>query len=438
MTPGALFGLAAAWALAQASPTSLSLDEAQAFALRNSPTIRSARAMAEVAGAEVRMARARSLPQLSAAGFGSTGVMSNVLQAPAEADPQALVLAPSGRFVDGNLMLMAPLYTGGLLAGLTAAAQANERAAKADTLAMIADVELAVSRLYAMAQYASELVKAQEARLAASRAMLQNAQALLATGKGLEAGVRRAEAEVADAQRELTSSQNERRKTILDLLSEMGAPLDREVVLQDALDFVPPRESLEENIRRAFERRGEVLAARERTLAARSQAKSAAAATGPQLYGFAMADAFDPRDMSGRRSGYTVGLTVSVPVFDGGMRRAQISSARAAAERAAAEESRIRLQAEREVRQAWLDIETAAQNYHTAQSAKAAAEASLEVVTLRVGVGKALLVEQLDAIAAVTRARANLAQALYEHTVAIAALERASGGRRPVPAGGRN
>lgn len=48
-------------------------------------------------------------------------------------------------------------------------------------------------------------------------------------------------------------------------------------------------------------------------------------------------------------------------------------------------------------------------------------------MVVRVEAGKAILVEQLDALAALTRARANLAQALYEHQLALAKLSRAIG-----------
>jgi outer membrane protein TolC len=41
--------------------------------------------------------------------------------------------------------------------------------------------------------------------------------------------------------------------------------------------------------------------------------------------------------------------------------------------------------------------------------------------------GKAILVEQLDALAALTQARTNVAQALYDHSLAAARLQRAVG-----------
>ena len=81
----------------------------------------------------------------------------------------------------------------------------------------------------------------------------------------------------------------------------------------------------------------------------------------------------------------------------------------------------------KEVRQALLDEETGAQNYRTAQTAMQAAQAAYDVTVLRVQSQKAILVEQLDSLAALIGARANIAMALYDHAIAIARLNRAIG-----------
>lgn len=407
-------------------PHQLTMREAVVFGLRHSPTLRGSLAEIDAARAESGIARARTRPQLSANGFASRGSMPNMLRSMG-VEPQAMQMAPEGGFVDANLMLMVPLYTGGYLPGLVAAALARERAAVAEATGMRAEVALRIRESYARALYGAEFVKAQQARVEAAEAMVRNARAQVEAGKGIEATVRRAEAELGEAQRELTLADNDRRKMLLDLLAEMGATMDTPVVLTESLAFAPPPRSLQDSIAAADRTRGELLSARQRVRAAGGQVASAEGALRPQVYGFAMGDAFAPRDMMGRNSGYTVGLTVSLPVFDGGMRRSEVTAARAIRERAQAEADRVKIQVEKEVRQAWLDIETAAQNYHTAEAALAAAQAAYDVVVVRVEAGKAILVEQLDALAALTRARANLAQALYEHQLSIAKLSRAIG-----------
>jgi outer membrane protein len=408
-------------------PQQLTMKEAVAFGLKNSPTLRASQAEIDAARAEASVARARTRLQLSANGFASQGNMENILQSAMGVEPQALVMAPDRGFVDANLMLMAPLYTGGFLPGLVAAAVARERAAKAEATGMRAQVALKIRESYTRALYGVELVKAQQARVTAAEAMVANAKAQLEAGKGIEASVRRAEAELADSQRELTMAENDRRKMLLDLLADMGASMEALPALSESLSFIPSSRTVQESIAAADQTRGELIAARQLVRAAEGQVASAEGALRPQVYGFAMGDAFAPRDMMGRNSGYTVGLTVSLPVFDGGMRRSEVAAARAMRARAQAEADQMKLQVEKEVRQAWLDIETAAQNYRTAEAALVAAQAAYDVTVIRVESGKGILVEQLDALAALTRARANIAQALYEHQIAVARLSRAIG-----------
>lgn len=417
---------------AQDRPEPLSMQQAVDFALKHSPTLRGAQAEVDAARAERGAARGRQAPQLSLNGFASRSNMPGILSSPMGSEPQALVLSPEDNFADGNLTLMAPLYTGGFLSGLVSAAAAKEQAAIAEASAMRAEVVLMVREAYTRALYGVELVAAQDSRVAAAEAMVRDAKSRLEAGSGIEAAVRRAEAELAEAKQERTMAENDRQKMLLELLAEMGAPMDKPVTLAETISFEPPSRTLEQSLAAAATTRGELLAAEHRAKAAQRLVGSAEGSLRPQVYGFAMGDAFTPRDGMGRGAGYTFGLSVSLPLFDGGMRKSEVSAARAMAARATAEADAWKLRVEKEVRQAWLDIETAAQNYETARAALEGARSAYDVVAIRVETGKSILVEQLDALATLTRARANVAQALFDHRLAVARLDRAIGLADPV------
>jgi outer membrane protein TolC len=51
-------------------------------------------------------------------------------------------------------------------------------------------------------------------------------------------------------------------------------------------------------------------------------------------------------------------------------------------------------------------------------------------MALRVSAGKSILLEQLDALQALTEAKGDLSQATYEQVVAVARLDRAAGGAK--------
>jgi outer membrane protein TolC len=144
------------------------------------------------------------------------------------------------------------------------------------------------------------------------------------------------------------------------------------------------------------------------------------------VYGTAMADAFSGHSMPSGNGG-TIGLAISLPLFDAGQRRAEVAQASASQDRLDADLQNTDLAVTNEVRQSWLDVETTAENFTNAQAALLAAQSAYEVTNMRVQAQKSILVELLDAQTALTRARANLAQALYDHATAVARLQHAEG-----------
>jgi outer membrane protein len=422
-------GGASVAALGQTLPSwhALTLGEAIAYGLKHSPALRASAADVAAARAEAGLARSRTSLQVSANGFASNGTMPNIMQSTNSVEPQALVMGSKDTFTDANVSLMVPIFTGGYLPGLVAAAVAYEKAAIAEATGMRAEVAFRIRELYYKVMYGAEMVIAQESRVAAADSMVLRAKAMLDAGKGIEASVRRAEAELFEARRDLSMIDNDRKKMLLELLAEIGASMETPVTLADRLSFRSPDFGLAESLTRAFKNRGELNAARQMFRAAEAKLSASQGSQKPQLYGFAMADNFSPADSMGKRSGYSIGLTLSISLLDGGMRRSEISNSRAMRDKARAQLDGRFLQVEKEVRQAWLDIDTATQNYASAQSALIAAQSAYEVIVIRVETGKSILVEQLDSLAALTRAKANVVQALYEHEIAVARLHRAMG-----------
>ena len=404
----------------------LTLSQAIAFGLRENLLLRAARADVRAAAEDTRIARSQTCPQISANTYLAFGDANNILYTAGTVTPPNYLNVPSQGFADQNVTLMAPLYTGGRLESGLRAARSRERGAAFDAQGVQAETALRITDAYYRVLLGAENVRAAQARVTASMALVQNAQALFAAGKGLQSSVLRVQAEQADAQRVLTTARNTQAKSLLDLKAAMGARLDSDITLTDTLAFMPPVGDLAAQLRDAARLRPELQSARARLNAAQSQTGATRGAQGPQVYGMAMADGSLSHPQR-TREGYTVGVVVSLPLLDGGQRRAETAQARARQERAEADAQDMELRVGVEVRQAWLDAQTAAENYRTALSAVQSAQSAYEVTSLRVQNQKGLLVEQLDALAALTQARGNVAQALYDHALAIARLQRAAG-----------
>ncbi len=426
-----LMVVAPASVLAQGPPGSpaarpLSLAAAVQAALGASPLVQAAGADVAMAASESRMARSLTRPQLSATTFGAASNSAGILQSAPGVMPQALMISPGRAFVDQNLTLMVPLSTGGRLESGVRASRERERAASSDLATVRAETVLRVTDAYLRAQLAVTMVSAAESRRSATVTMVANARALAEAGKGLDATLQRARAEQADAERALLTARAGGEKALLDLALASGVEGDTALMLTTPLAMTALTGDLAAWQSRSLQHRPEVLAATARLEAARHEAAGARAAGAPQLYGMAMADGMVPDGMS-PQAGYTAGLVLTIPLLDGGERKAGRERAAAAQARLNAVLLQATLQARSDVGQAWIDLTTSAAAYESATSAQAASQTSFDITTLRVQNGKGLLVEQLDALAALTQARAAVFQAIYEHEAALARLHRAAG-----------
>ena len=404
----------------------LTLAQAVQTGLRENLMVRASRADVKAAAAATHIARSQRMPQLSATTYLTYGDFSNIFNTAPNVTPVNNLVVPSQGYADQNLTFTVPFYTSGRLENQVRAASERERAAVLDVGGMQTEIALRIKDAYFRGLLAMENVKVAQTRVDAAAELVKNTQALYTAGKGLESSVRRVEAEQADAQRLLTTARNNQAKALLDLKAAMGIRLDSDVSLADALSFTPPIGDLATALADAARFRPELLSARARVSAAGHQTSAIQGSQGPQIYGMAMADGLTSHP-SGTREGYSVGLVISLPLLDGGQRRAETAQAHAQEERAQAEERDLELRIANEVQQAWLDEQTAAENYRTAQIALQAAQSAYDVTALRVQNQKGILVEQLDALAALTQARGNAAQALYDHSLAIARLQRAVG-----------
>jgi outer membrane protein len=404
----------------------ITLQQAVDQALKGNLEIQMSHAEAEAAVQETRAARAMTGPQVSANTYLAGGSMPSIFSsAPGVVPPNSLIVPGKG-YADQNLTLMVPLFTGGRLENQVKAAAGRESAARAGIGTAQADAALMVRDVYYRALLAAEMVKVAQSRLDAGRATLETTRALFEAGKGLQASVARAEAEMADAQRMETTARNDQAKMLLDLKRAMGVNLDSDITLADSLSYTSLDRTLDAALAEAGRVRPELLAARARLESAKAQTGAARGAWQPQVYGTAMGDVFAPDDM-GKRTGGAVGVTLSIPLYDNGQRKGEVGRMEAMERRAEAEVKDIELRVATEIRQVWLDVDTAGQNYRTAQAAVQSAQAAYDVVVLRVQNQKSILVEQLDALAALVQARTNVAQALYDHSIAIAKLQRAIG-----------
>jgi outer membrane protein TolC len=97
------------------------------------------------------------------------------------------------------------------------------------------------------------------------------------------------------------------------------------------------------------------------------------------------------------------------------------------------EKGAVDLQIERELGTALLALKAANQNVRTALEAEASAEEDHRVAKVGYDAGKLIYLEVVSALAALVKARTNVAQAKYEYNLALDAVRRATGALPATP-----
>ena len=379
--------------LAMALQARTELDSAIQLARQNSPILALARADLQMAQSDLRISQSALLPKAVLSGWASTGTDSGAMGGSPDVMPAPFMILPNGSFSVANLSMMVPLYAESLRSKVGASAW-QMKAAKSDYIEAVADMDLKVTEGYLRLQLSRRVVDLKKAAVQASSELVRSTNLLWETGKGIQASVQRSESEHLKAERDLRMAQNQSAKAEIDQL--------------------------------ALQTRAIRMAAEDRLRAQRSDLSARRSEGKPQLYGGVMADRTSRADMGG----VTGALVLSIPILDGGRIVAETKQGRALVAKAEAQLRMVQLQIEREVRQAWLDVQTAQANLDSSESAVKSAQSSYEIVVLRVQAGKSIPLEQMDGLTALNEAQADALQAQFELRMAKARLNRAMGGSR--------
>lgn len=135
---------------------------------------------------------------------------------------------------------------------------------------------------------------------------------------------------------------------------------------------------------------------------------------------------FNTVGFSSDKDSWNAAVTLSMPIWDGGITKARVQQARADVKLAEDAVSEALLGVGTEARIASLNLEEAAKRVATAAQNVALAEEALRLATVRYNAGISILVEVTDAEASLTEARVNHVNAQYDYATALAELQRAT------------
>lgn len=333
---------------------------------------------------------------------------------------------------DFNLMAMLPIFTGGRLQALLAGAKANEKAALARQSWELLDVAREARIAYARVLLAREKREVASWQVAQQTENLDLVNKLHEAGKAARYLTLRARAELANARQAENAAQAGLTADEAALKVVLGIDMASQVDYADALAVVDTTTNavLDELMKVALAERPDLAAARLDVAAAAQAVRGARARSAPALYATGMLERM--QEWGGGRpsmwsGGYSLGTVLSVPIFDGGERRADVLASQARQRRRALQVQDLELEVTRQVAEAHARYDAACKNIALADDEVARASEDLRVARLRFKLGRAIHLEVVDGLAALARARLNRLNALFDANVAAADLLRATG-----------
>jgi len=300
-------------------------------------------------------------------------------------------------------------------------------ASKSDLEASSEQVAAQVARAYLGAVKGDTDVETAQANVTLSQATLTQAENQKAAGTGTGIEITRAKVQLANDQQRLVAARNARRAAHLQLLRAMGMRLDTDLELTDKLQYVPvDAVTLETARAQAFKDRPDYQAQQQKESNARLSASATTLERLPTLAASANYGSIGP-GLNNAIPTYAYGISVRVPVFDGGRRDARRVESDSEYRAEKVRTTDLKEQIELDVRLALDSLTSAAEEVQVAKDGLELSESELTQARRRYEGGVANSLEVTDAQTRLERARDNQTDALYNYNLARIDLAQAMG-----------
>ncbi len=320
-----------------------------------------------------------------------------------------------------------PIYTGGRLSGSIKAAKAGFKYALVGEQKAYNDMRATVTNGYYGLLQAGNMRELGRESVHRLEEHLKDVKAQYDVGVVAKVDVLRSEVELANAQQSLIKAENGYQLAEASLNRIIGLPLNTRLQLIQTLDYVPYDIDLDYCLDYAITNRPELEQARQGIEAAHGSLLVARSGYQPQV-GVSASKSWSDKEWPGDENGnWGVGVGVSMNIFDSGVTMSKIHGAKA--DLAKAEETyrdtndAVMLH----VRQSYLNMREAEKRIQTTQVAVSKAEEDYHIAQVRYMAGVGTNTDVLDAQVALTNAKTNYTQALYDYNTSKTDLQNAIG-----------
>ena len=256
---------------------------------------------------------------------------------------------------------------------------------------------------------------------------LAQAKGFFEVGTKPKFDVTKAEADLSNARLNLIKAENAVRLAMVSLNNAMGVTDAPEFAIEDNLSYAQYGITLDEALAKANENRPDLFSLVAKRQAGESSVDLAKKNYYPVITGtaaYSWSGASFPLD-----HGWNVGATLTFPLFSGFLTKYQVEEARANLSVLRANEESLRQAVFLDVQQAYLTLREAEERVPTAELGVRQAQENFDIADGRYAAGVGSPIEVTDAEVLLVNAKTAYIQALYDHKVARARLEKAMGTR---------
>lgn len=422
----AAVGTSALAAFSQAAHAQ-TLSDALLEAYRTNPTLTAARANQRAIDEGVPLAKADGRP-LSTAGATYTEQLARTAQ-PVQGTA-ALVQTTPARSFTGQASISVPLYNGGSIRNAIKAAEARVQAGQSDLRGTEASVFSRVVGAYMDVIRDSEIVRLNSQNVDTLEVGLKSTSDRYTAGDVTRTDVAQSQARLDSARADLERARAQLVNSKENYLALVGSP-PGDLAIPPRLAGLPATPDIAVDM--ALSDNSDIAAARMATAAARYDVRSARGTVMPRVSAFANGSytdflgSEDPRFIPPTTHSAAAGLTISVPLYQGG--RPAAAQRQAIARESAAVEQAIAVEREviAQVRASYASWRSTEEAMLSVRSAIRAAELSLQGVEAENSVGNRTILDVLNARQELLNTRVQLIAARRDAYVAAFSLLAATG-----------
>jgi outer membrane protein len=404
--------------------TSLSLQQAEALAIKNNPQISVARLTALASGQVTREVRSNLWPTVTGNITGVDAQSGSRITAGALNNPLIYERAAAG-------VMVSQLITDfGRTSNLISSANYQAKAENENAVATKEQVLLAVNQAFFNALQAQAVLTVAQQTVKDRETVANQVGALFKSKLKSELDFSFANVNLAQAQLLLLDAQNNQNATQATLSMVLGFPTQQNFLLvEEASPIAPPPGNVDDLISQAFSMRPEILSLEFQYQSAKKFQTAERDLLFPNIRALGTLGvtpvgnpAVAPDGTAFNNTYGAVGANMEIPLFNGFLFTAR---AREASLRAQATDERLRDMRNlisRDVRTSWLNANTAYQRLSVTRQLQEQAKLALDLAQSRYKLGLGSIVELSQAQLQETQAQISYAQAAYDYRLSLAVL----------------